>query len=164
MDSGNYTREQVHNAMQDILDRIYDRDIPYINSGGCGWFVHYILKEFERYGVAVEDYWVVYLVDWGFEDEEEIEFNLKNRCGKRSASHLMIRFDDMYYDAYYKGEEFDDYYWDNETEYLVRTNADDMRKACEHRTDWNDTYDYEEYNTELRQIVYSSFRKHLKNG
>jgi len=163
MNTSTYTTVQVHKAMEEIVSKVR-QEIEDLNYGGCGWFVHYILKEFERYNVDISQYWVVYLVDYGFYDEEEIEYNLKNRTGKRSSSHLMIMFDEIYYDGYHHGETYDEDYWDNETQYLVRTNAADMRAACENRWDWNDNYDYKHYNTTLRKIIYNSFRKHLYNG
>lgn len=159
----NYTTDKIHRILEEIVEKT-STSIDRLNRGGCGWFVHYILKEFERYGVDISHYWVVYLVDYGFEDEEEIEYNLSNRCGKRSSSHLMIMFDNKYYDGYWADDYYDEDYWYGETQYLVRTNAVDMRAACEYRPDWNNSYDYKRYNPKLRQIIYSTFRKHLVSG
>lgn len=157
-----YTKEQIHEIMETIVS-IVSKEIPKLNQGGCGWFVHYILKEFERYGIHIGEYWVVYLVDYGLEDEEEIEYNLRNRCGKRSCSHIMIKYDDVYYDGYYIGEEVE-HHFTHYPEFLVKTNAKDMRAACEYRPDWNRRYKYKKYNSRLRDIIYSTFKKVLLNG
>lgn len=163
MTSTNPLFKKVHNALEEIVSKIEDRGIPDINCGGCGWFVYFILNELERYNISPRHYKVVYLVDWGFESADEIEYNLHNKTGKRSSSHLMLYFDSVFYDAYYFGDDFDTDTWYMEEPFFIDTAAEYMKAACQNRSDWNNTYDYKRFNSQIRRIVYSTFRKYLKN-
>lgn len=130
-----------------------------VNCGGCGWFCYFLMRELYKRGIT-EGVDLIYLDDGDFNDSSDIEYNLENCTGKRSASHLMVRVGELYIDALSTSETVDWLYWDEEEEFVVKTKLEYLLQACQNPSDWNKQYDPLLYNDLVEEIVVEAFLKH----
>lgn len=150
--------EKVLEVFERIVDMVEDNcDLhDVINSGGCGWVSYFMMSKFKSMGMQ-EDVTLIYL-DRSFETSEEIEYNLSNRCGDRSANHLMIRYKSIYFDAKYFGHSVNPYYSEKRM-FEVNVEIEDLLDACQDEGQWNSTYDPTEWNDEVFEIIQEAFKQ-----